>query len=706
MQTRIKSFLVPLFFIFIFSPAQLSHADPAEEIASIHFVPGMSVPLGPDASTYTLGGGGNLLARFTFPGLSFLSFEGGVGFTMAPLKVAAGMPVSSSLLWTGAARLGIGAYFPLLRYFVAGAYVHGGYYLGGFISNPPDSTTGSDPMLDAGLELDFMLSPYMSLGAGACYRMLFGLSNDLLVNLGVSYHFPLAKGGPGPESKPYPQLKLLNARLGDVFPVFYAYYGDHPVGSLEIQNNGKIPLENVNVTVFVNQYMDNPYACKTFEFIKGGARERVDLFALFNDKVLGITENTKVQINIKVESMVAGEKYSNELIGDLRVYDRNAMTWDDDRHAAAFVSMKDPSVLKFSKNVTSFIKDKASKAINKNFLTGLACFETMKLYGMSYAVDPTTPFTEFSKSKTAVDFLQFPGQTLEYKAGDCDDLSILYSALLESVGIETAFITVPGHIYVAFSLGLTPEEAQKQLPSSNDLILRDDIAWLPVEVTALSGGFLYAWQAGIKLWKEQEPLGQAKLIVVQEAWKTYPPVGENTPHNLTLPDESRVVSAYLQQVMKYIDRDLYPQTQKIEEQLKTQPGNARLLNKLGVLYARYGVYDKAEAAFNRVPNKESSAPTLVNLGNLAYVKNDLAQAREYFEKAFAKEPNDIAVLVDLAKLAYEQGRYSDVGTYYSRLENVNKDIADKYSYLALKGSDSETRAARADAMKDQFEWGE
>jgi tetratricopeptide (TPR) repeat protein len=706
MPRSIKSFRATLFLIF--GLAQLLHAEPPQEIASIHLIPGMSVPLGSDANIYTLGGGGNLLARFTFPGLSFLSFEGGVGFTMAPLKVAAGMPVSSSLLWTGAARLGIGAYFPLLRYFVAGAYIHGGYYLGGFISDPPDSTSGSGPMLDAGLELDVMLSPYMSLGAGASYRMLFGLSNDLLVNLGVSYHFPLNKGGSllGPESKPYPQLKLLNARLDDVFPVFYAYYSDHPMGSLEIQNNGKIPLENVNVMVYVNQYMDNPYICKTFEFIKGGAKERVDIFALFNDKVLDITENTKVQVNIKVESTVAGEKYANELISDLRVYDRNAMTWEDDRHAAAFVSMKDPSVLKFSKNVTSYIKDKASKAINKNFLMGLACFETLKIYGMSYAVDPTTPFTEFSKSRTAVDFLQFPGQTLEYKAGDCDDLSILYSALLESVGIKTAFITVPGHIYVAFSLGLTPEEAQKQLLGADDLILRDDTAWLPAEVTALSSGFLSAWQTGIKLWKEQEPLGQAKLVVVQDAWKTFPPVGENTPHTLTLPDENQVVSAYLQQVMKYIDRDLYPQTQKIEKQLEAEPGSVSLLNKLGVLYARYGVYDKAEAAFTRVANKESSVPTLVNLGNLAYLKNHLAQAKEYYEKAFAKNPNDPTVLVDLAKLAYEQGEYNAVSAHYSRLEKVDKKLADKYSYLALRSNESETRAAQADAVKDQLAWGE
>jgi len=112
------------------------------------------------------------------------------------------------------------------------------------------------------------------------------------------------------------------------------------------------------------------------------------------------------------------------------------MTWDDDKRAAAFVSTKDPAVLKFSKNVTSYVKDKASKAINKNFLTALALFESLKLYGMSYAVDPTSPFTERSKSKTAVDYLQFPPQTLNYKAGDCDDLSILYAALLESLGVR------------------------------------------------------------------------------------------------------------------------------------------------------------------------------------------------------------------------------------------------------------------------------
>ncbi|MCK4542225.1 MAG: transglutaminase domain-containing protein [Spirochaetales bacterium] len=82
---------------------------------------------------------------------------------------------------------------------------------------------------------------------------------------------------------------------------------------------------------------------------------------------------------------------------------------------------------------------------------GISYQNYLGLYGLNYVVDPRTPYTELSQQREWIDFIQFPRQTLEYRAGDCDDLSILYCALLESVGIETAFITVPGHILMAFS---------------------------------------------------------------------------------------------------------------------------------------------------------------------------------------------------------------------------------------------------------------
>ena len=119
----------------------------------------------------------------------------------------------------------------------------------------------------------------------------------------------------------------------------------------------------------------------------------------------------------------------------------------------------------------------------------MGIFEAMRLYGLNYVIDPLSSFVEASKDELFLDYLQFPSQSLIYRAGDCDDLSILYAALLESVGIETAFITVPGHIFMAFSLGLTELEARQAFTSAGDFIYADGKAWVPVEVTIVQDGF-------------------------------------------------------------------------------------------------------------------------------------------------------------------------------------------------------------------------
>jgi tetratricopeptide (TPR) repeat protein len=619
--------------------------------------------------------------------------------------VASGKTVPSALLNVLSARIGVDLSYPILPWFLVGAYVQGGYYYG-FLNVDTPNGTGNNPMLEAGADFNFALSPSLSLGVTGAYRMLFGLSNDIVAGLGVAYHYP-SRTTPAPGSRPYQNLQVQNIRLNDVFPVFYKYYEDHPVGSIEVRNSGKVPLEHVKVTVFVREYMDNPFLCKEIPFITGGGTQTVDLYALFNDKVLGITENTKLQIAISVGSSVAGETYGNEVVQSLRVYDRNAMTWDDDRHAAAFVSMKDPSVLRFAKNVSSYVKDRAPKIINKNLLTALAFFEALRLYGLSYTVDPTTPFTQFSTQKGAVDFLQFPNQTLDYKAGDCDDLSILYSALLESVGIRSAFITVPGHIYVAVSLDVTPADAQKQFASFQDLIVQGDGVWLPVEITALSSDFLSAWQAGIKEWKEGDSQGTAKLIVVQEAWSVYEPVGfAQEASSAALPSEEVVSDAYLKAVARFVERDLFPLTRKLESQIAAAPSNFDLQNRLGVLYARYGVYDKAEAAFKRILDKSSFEPALVNMGHMAYVKSDLKGARVYYDRAYAMNPSDVALVLSLAKLSFESSQYEDSARYYSRLKELSPEMATRYSYLAVEGTSDTTRASDTERMKGIVEWDE
>ena len=276
----------------------------------------------------------------------------------------------------------------------------------------------------------------------------------MAVTAGVVVNVVPAKGPSGGgiiEHKPGEGLDLLDLELEPVFPVFFNYYDENPIGRARIKNMEKKAIEDIEITFYVKQYMDNPKTCKAPKTLEPGGEADIDLFGLFTNNLLTISEGTKVSAQIEATYTVPAGACRKETITTLTVHNRNAMSWDDDRKAAAFVTAKDSSILKFAKNTAGIVTANSSRAVNRNVLLAMGIFTAFKQHGMSYVIDPSTPYTELSENAGAVDFIQFPVQSLEYKAGDCDDLSILYAALLEAVGINTAFITIPGHIYMAFS---------------------------------------------------------------------------------------------------------------------------------------------------------------------------------------------------------------------------------------------------------------
>jgi len=379
------------------------------------------------------------------------------------------------------------------------------------------------------------------------------------------------------------------------------------------------------------------------------------------------------------------------------------MTWEDDRRAAAFVTAKDPTVLKFSKNITSMLKGKASNALNAKLLTAIGMHEALSQYGLNYVVDPTTPYSETSKNKQAVDFLQFPQQTLEYKAGDCDDLSILYCALLESVGVETAFITIPGHIYMAFSLDMNPEEARKAFLHPDDLIFNQEKGWIPIEVTQREGGFLKAWDSGAKEWRENKKKGQATFYPIHDCWKTYESVGfSGVVVPITLPPDDRVVKSYVAEVTRFIDGEIYAQVAALQGEIQKAKDPSNAINKLGVLYAQHGLNDRAEREFARLVDKEY-VPALVNMGNILSTRNDFKGALAYYERARKKEPNNPRVLLCVARANHELENYGQVREAYDALKILDPDLAARFAYLDLRGEEA-SRAADLSQAKSVVIW--
>jgi hypothetical protein len=110
-----------------------------------------------------------------------------------------------------------------------------------------------------------------------------------------------------------------------------------------------------------------------------------------------------------------------------------------------------------------------------------------------------------SDPRASAEYVQFPNQTFELKGGDCDDLSVAYCSLLESVGIQTALVDYKSdgslrHVSVLFNTGLTPNYAKLITANDNKYFLRanmegKDEIWLPVETTSLTN-FQEAWNIG------------------------------------------------------------------------------------------------------------------------------------------------------------------------------------------------------------------
>ncbi|MCI6591392.1 MAG: hypothetical protein MSH65_01795 [Spirochaetia bacterium] len=319
------------------------------------------------------------------------------------------------------------------------------------------------------------------------------------------------------------KLQIGLTELNPVFPVLYSWYENNSFGKIEITNKEDSSITDVTVSFFQPQYMAHAKECATFKRIKCDETVSVDLYAFFNEQMLELREKTDTSSYIIVNYSRLGKKLSQSYALDVPVYGRNNMSWDDDRRAAVFVSSKDPAAMQFAKYTASIVRDNLCIDVPVNIQYAIGIFQALNEFGLNYVVDPSSAF-EDNVGTSSIDFLQFPYQTLMYRGGDCDDLSILVCSLFEAVGIDTAFITVPGHIFMAFDSGLTPEQAKTIFKNRSEYIVDDSKVWMPLEITLSDEGFYRACRYGAREWNAAEAKGAAALYKMHDSWKIYQPI--------------------------------------------------------------------------------------------------------------------------------------------------------------------------------------
>ena len=671
-------------------------AAPQSSTIAIEVEPHGFLPLRESGSLFSFGAGAAL--SVVFDGAAPYYLRGQVGYTWVPTIVS-----TSLSLITGTVGGGLRLDFGNLTYRL-------GLSAGGFLG-VYGSLTGFNPSFRAETSLQYQLGSAFRIGIGGAYDyhvgeiLLSPLSESAFVE-GVTITVAASfVPGAAPSGPRRPRIEIQEPIYDQVFPVFYQYYNDTPLGSVVIKNGERKPISNVKVSLFVNQFMDAPKVSVTLPELGPGESAEVPILGLFRDSILGVTEPTSVASEIIVEYEEGDDLLTATRADTLRILNRNNMTWDDDRKAAAFVTSNDPTVQRFARNITSSIRSEGVTAVNEQLRTAMALFQALELHGMDYVIDPDSSYLELSESEDQLDYLQFPQQTLDFRTGDCDDLSILYSALLESVGIRTAFVTIPGHIYMAFAMDMDEEEARSTFRRPDDIIYYDNEAWVPVEVTLLKDDFLGAWDTGAKQWRENSQAGAARFYPVRDAWGTYPPTGfASDAIDIDVPQTTDVVPPYTELLEQFIDREIGPQVAELTERIEASGGNVRLINRLGTLYARYGRYDDAERQFRIAVGKSDYLPAYVNLGNIYYIREDYVQAFDFFNRAREIRDDDPEVLISLARVHFDLEEYIPATERYREAEIIDPEVAGEFAYIV--NENLETGRASAAQQRKTVNWNE
>ncbi|MCR4899321.1 MAG: porin family protein [Treponema sp.] len=386
--------------------------------------------------------------------------------------------------------------------------------------------------------VDFYVGPALSLTGFAGFKSYYSKPEPFMntFSIGVGVKYSLSRG-----LFNQTMISMEESEVTPLFPVFYSFYADNSFGSVTFVNNEPNEIYNVTVSVLVPAYMTTPYKVAEIEGIKIGESFEVPLYAFLNENILDLVQPKTSEMEVTVSYYSLGKLQTTSYSLPVTALNRNSMTWEDDRRAAAFVSGKDATAQRFARQVQAIVKTQLKSSIPANIQYAAAMFGALKAFGINYVVDPSSAFTD-NVGTAAVDFLQFPHQTLLYHGGDCDDLTILNCALLEAIGIETAFITVPGHIYMAFDSGLTVEEARGKTGKGYYIEANGKI-WCPIEITLSQDTFGLAWTYGAREWKKAGK--DAMLIPLKDAWSTYLPIsvpGSDT--SIDMPSQDAILKNF------------------------------------------------------------------------------------------------------------------------------------------------------------------
>ncbi len=455
--------------------------------------------------------------------------------------------------------------------------------------------------------------------------------------------------------KPVPQI--VSVDLNGLFPSLMQVYLKKSPGTITVRNTLQEPLTAIRADFFVARYMDFTAQGEELSSLAPGASATLPLPVQLNQLALDVQEDVPLQAQITLNYTTSLGPQTMVLTRQAVLYRKTAITWDVTSKLGAFVTPNEGTVDILAHDLVKSKPD--SGPFSPVFLRALTICSGLGAIPLKYVPDPNTPISATLGNSLVVDTVRFPRTTLLYEGGDCSDTTALTTSLFEAVAIPTAFITTPGHIFMAFDTGERWENVWMFQAPGFEVLKSGGTVWIPLETTVLAKGFAEAWRTASGLVRSYRDTKDFEFIPLKSARALFPSLPLAPSSQPPVSPNSLRLKALESNALDTLDSDLYG---KVLDRLTREAGGAsgkeasRQANRIAVFMSRYGRFDDAAAQYGKLTHDDPGyEPAYINWVNLDIQTGNFTHAAEILKQAQGRFPRSEAV-AHVASLLQKQGR--------------------------------------------------
>jgi len=493
-----------------------------------------------------------------------------------------------------------------------------------------------------------------------------------------------------------PQLvEIGDVQMQPLFASFYKSYAREAPGSAVVTNLNDEPVQ-VEVRIVQNELLDEP--TQRTVYLRPGVAQEIPLALVFPPRIVDQDEMRPVDFEVEVAYQSAGRRRTEKRSLQTYLYGRGTLDWSEGTaKAAAFVTPTHEMVHSFTRDIVRATAQKHGGFLNRTTAIAMRLFDGMSACGLTYAPDPLNPYAQVRGRTFAVDDIQYPAELLVSRTGDCDDSTVLYASLLANVGVASAFVEVPGHIFLMFDTGIHARERDVLGVDPVMLVEHEGSLWIPVETTSLGQPFHVAWQRGVELVQTWEKSNQFDIVDLLAARQRY----EAAVSAARLPKNAQAPAVDAAAVVGYVDSDLR-QLQEMRKgymektymaRLNESDSTAERLQLARVYYINQD-YTRARQELDGVPEAQRGAAHWNNLGDVHVALGASQMALESYTRAHELDSADPGIALNLGLALHMVGQAQRGQTQLAEAVAGTGGVEPAMALLGIRPSDVELPETR------------